>query len=384
MKIVHVISSLSPNLGGLPVACLNLAANQAKLGHEVTILTQHIVSDRESQIFITSVRYHEKINYLSLPYASNLKYLLDKGHSIMLAVESLQPNVLHLHGVWEPFLLYVGRWALSNKLPYIISPHGMLYPYCLSEKSFKKKIALKLFYKRFIDHASALHVLNNDEKDAINSFINKQLVFVASNGVDDALLEFSEKNNINPSSQFGVNKPYFLFLGRLHPIKGLDLLLESFGWYVNQGGLYDLALIGPDGGSLKSISNWLERNDDIKHRVLMPGSIYGDEKYTWIINSLAYIQTSKHETFSMSITEALALSKPVIITKNCHFPEVAEVGAGFVTDPCPEKISSCMLKIDNSPKVMEDMGRAGSLLVRKRFQWERTAADLVTGYSALT
>jgi glycosyltransferase involved in cell wall biosynthesis len=376
---------LSPEAGGPPVVCLNLAAAQARLGHLVAIVSSFDLNNDESVCkLITSIPGCDQIEFRVVPPPGLICSLTGFCQKAEKVLGDVDVDVMHIHGIWEPFLLTLARWSISKKIPYIISPHGMLYPYCLAEKALKKRVALDLLYRRFINSAAALHVLNDDEARAVTPFSSGLMLVVVPNGVDDQALEIAGGNDTDIADAAASHgKPYFVFLGRLHHIKGIDLLLEAFGRYVEQGGDFDLAIVGPDGGYLGSIQDWMIRNRKLTNRLRIPGAVYGLEKYDWIRNAAAYVQTSRHETFSMSITEAMALAKPVIITGDCHFPEVGEEGAGFVTSANADAVAARMLELERDGGLRERMGRAGSELVKKRFRWESSAAELIKGYEAM-
>ncbi|MBX7102696.1 MAG: glycosyltransferase [Gemmataceae bacterium] len=368
MRIVHVIASLDPAQGGPPVVARNLAAAQAGLGHDVRLAAEVVVGT-SSVPTITLPRHTASVLWQQ-PTAAALDLVRNA-------------DVLHLHGIWEPVLLTVARAARSAGVPYVIAPHGMLDPWSLSQKKWKKRLALTLGFRRMLNRAAGLHVLNSDERDLLAPLRLTSPCFVIPNGI--FLAEFDpppDPQRFRDRRPGPGDRPFILFLSRLHYKKGLDLLAEAFSKVAPRHPDVDLVVAGPDGGAETDFRNRIA-GAGLNHRVWLTGPLYGPEKLSALSAARLFCLPSRQEGFSMAILEALACQLPVVITKDCHFPEVAAEGAGRVTSLSPDAIADALDGLLSSPEERNSAARAGRALVEGRFTWPRIAEQTIRWYVQL-
>ena len=149
MRILHVIHSLDPNVGGPPMVAAALAAAQAGLGQDVTLICQGASGEAQ----------HRQVKALQdIPHMADVQRITlapPVAGAIAEAVlglalrRSIRPtiadaSIVHLHGVWEPLLRFAGVVAVQEGTPYVLCAHGMLDPWSLSQRRLKKKLALML------------------------------------------------------------------------------------------------------------------------------------------------------------------------------------------------------------------------------------------------
>ena len=165
MRILHVVATLDPALGGPPMIAARLAAGQARLGHDVHVAT--IEDPRRSDAVacaLAMIPDHAKVKV----HAVGASGLFDKllGHRAKGRLKPLisDSNVVHLHGVWNALLLVAATLCRRLGRPYFILLHGALDPWSLQQKTWKKRIALALAYRRMLNGAAALHLGNKDEQ----------------------------------------------------------------------------------------------------------------------------------------------------------------------------------------------------------------------------
>jgi glycosyltransferase involved in cell wall biosynthesis len=140
-----------------------------------------------------------------------------------------------------------------------------------------------------------------------------------------------------------------------------------------------LVVAGPDDGERAVFEQRIAAHG-LTARTHITGPIYGRAKYEAMTDAACFCLPSRQEGFSVAITEALALSCPVVITRECHFPEVGEVGAGFVTGLDAREVAQGLLSLLGDPAAAREMGRRGLALVRERFTWERIAEQTIDAY----
>jgi glycosyltransferase involved in cell wall biosynthesis len=365
MNILHIIQTLDPAAGGPPVVAACLANAQAKLGHTVAILA----SPARSTPPLDNVRV------LAAPPISRLRALAGQR-----PIDDLQPfirdhDILHLHGVWDPLLYAATRTARSLVIPYVIAPHGMLDPWSLKQSRLKKKLALALGWRWMLDRAAALHLLNADEQKLAAGLGIKAPGVVIPNGVN--LEEFKQ---LPPVVDRELNKAaYILFLSRLHYKKGLDFLAEAFRIVAAKRPNVHLVVAGPDDGARADFEQRIAAAG-LTERVHLPGPIYGPEKLSTVAGAACFVLPSRQEGFSVAILEALACGTPAVVSTECHFPEVAEAGAGEVVPLDAAAIAAALQRILADPELCERMGKAGRELVAARFTWPRIGERSIEMY----
>ncbi|MBX3355838.1 MAG: glycosyltransferase [Phycisphaeraceae bacterium] len=373
MQIVHVIRSLDPRYGGPPRVVTRLAAAHAGLGHQVTVVSTELDAERSSlaRSALEEVPGSERLAQVTIPEktVTPLGSLRRGGRERMPS-----GDLVYLHGVWDPLLRAAARVAHARGVPYVIRPAGMLTPWSLRHRRWKKRLALAAGWKRMLDQSLYVHALNRDEAETMAPVRLRAPIEIIPNGI---FLE--EVGALPPRGAFRREHPelgqdpFVLFLSRLHWGKGLDLLGEAFAQVVARKPDLRLVVAGPDAGVGAEFEAQTKRLG-IESRVHRVGAIYGPHKIAALVDALAFCLPSEHEAFSVAITEALACGCPVVISPECHFPEVTEVGAGLIVPRNPEKIADAIERVLADSAAAARMGEAGRTLVRERFTWPEIAA----------
>ncbi|WP_102109796.1 glycosyltransferase [Oceaniglobus roseus] len=383
MRILHVIASLDPRHGGPQCAIIHHAAAQSRLGAGVGIasyldpaararVAQEVALSRErSQVVIHTLPRERLLGRpLALSAAASLPALVERA------------DWVHLHGIWEPVLIQAARIARARHVPYCITPHGMLDPWSLSQKWLKKRIALRATHRQMIAGARFLHTLNRDEEALIAPLgLNLPTVTVA-NGVNlGEIGAGAVRGRFRASLPALGDRPFVLFLSRLHRKKGLDVLAAAFARLARRRPGVDLVVIGPDGGAEHDFRARIAAAG-LGRRVHLLGPVFGARKFQAMADCACFCLPSRQEGFSIAITEALACGAPVLISEGCHFPEVAAAGAGRVLPLSPEAFAAAMEAVLDDPAGAAALGAAGRQLVEQRYTWAITAAQMLEAYAA--
>lgn len=390
MRILHVITSLDPRDGGPPVVAERLAAAQAALGHRVGLLSyadpapEAVERVRKST---ASVPGFDRVDQHGiLPDAGAFGAVRAPNLKAWLSVNLPEFDYIHMHGIWNPILPHVATAARKLGKPYALVPHGMLDPWCLTGQGFakatKKRLALALVYKKMIDGASFLHVLNADEGRLMQPLALKPPTVILPNGVFE-----SEVSPLPPAGSFRAkrpelgNDPYILFLSRLHFKKGLDYLADAFAEVLRSHPTARLVVAGPDDGMVAPMTEQLQKLGAIG-RTHFVGPLYGQDKLAAFVDCAVFTLPSRQEGFSMAITEALSCRRPVVISDQCHFPEVAENKAGYVV-PVGASPTAAALREALSLSAAEAaaMGERGRELIMSRFTWPKIAERTLEAYA---
>lgn len=382
MLIVHVTTWLDPDLGGLPAVVVSLAAAQAGAGHDVHVLTLGPDSpERTKRIgaLLDATPGAERFASVHAPPMGQFSKLAP-GSDAERAVRDA--DVVHLHGVWDAIVAAAARTAHKAGVPYIVTPHGMLDRWSMAQSTLKKKLALLLGYKKILNRAAGIHVLNADEAAGMEPLGVSAPKTVIPNGIfPQAFERLPEPGAFRGDCPGLGDAPFILFLSRLHHKKGLDLLAEAFARIAPERPEWKLVVAGPDGGAE---ADFRARIGDagLDGRVVLTGPIYGERKLAALADASCFCLPSRQEGFSIAITEALACGLPAVITSECHYPEVGESGAGVVTSLDAGAVADGLLKVTADQTHARAMGAAGRAMVFERFTWPVIADRMIELYRA--
>ena len=381
MRVLHVIQSLDPAQGGPPHVAVRLAAAQVELGHEAALFSYALLASHAAAESASSrVPQMDRVGIHTAPPDGSLERWTAGNARQRLKELVTDFDILHLHGVWDPLVKAAAAVARRQRVPYVVTPHGMLDPWCLRQKAFKKRLALALGYRQMLNSAAFLHLLNDDELRLLEPLGLTTRLEVFPNGIFPQELELAECRGNFFRQRLGIESSrVILFLGRLHYKKGLDYLAKSFAQLPADCSDVQLVVAGPDGGARGAFLRDVE-NMGLSKRVHVTGPLYGADKYDALSSAACFCLPSRQEGFSIAILEALICQTPVVISENCHFPEVASAGAGEVVPLIEDQLTAALARVLRSADERLRMGRAGRELVNSRYTWPAIAERLVEAY----
>ena len=305
--------------------------------------------------------------------------------SLLKHLEKAAPHydVAMVLGGWG-YINLASRLALPKLgLPYMLNPQGLFDPWAFRHKHLKKLLYWHLVEKRNYAGAAGIVALTDSEAAQVKEYINGVPVRVIPNGVN--LKHFQPlASQEEPERSFPAlaNSPYILFLSRLHPKKGLDLLFPAFQRLLalcrQQDSPEPYLVVAGDGEQKykHDLENLVQRLE-IADRVLFTGLVTGDVKLTLLHHCSFMILPSRGEGLPMAVLETMACGKPVVITPGCYLPEVARTGAGLEVELEIEPLAQAMLRLWNNPGMRGEMGEKALNLVKEKFTWEKIAEQTV-------
>ena len=376
MKILFVIESLDPSLGGPSVSAPSTAAAIASVGNEVVIAYQEqIGKPLDKDLLVDTIPNFKLVKCIALPLARG-----SSSGAKELGELVREADFLHLQGMWRPILYRAASIARKASIPYALSPRGMLDPWSLAQKGYKKRIALKLCWRKILNDAEFIHALNKDEARLLQPLNLKARVEIMPNGIfQKTYARLPAQGEFYANNPAINSRPYILFLGRLHYKKGLDYLIDAYSIFCKSNSSVDLVIAGPDDGLLAKVMSRVD-SLGLGNRVHIMGPLYGVEKLKVYVDASCFCLPSRQEGFSMAITEAMACHLPVVISNRCNFPEVGEAGVGIVVDLKPAEIAKGLLWMFEDEDRAKSLGRKASNFVAERYTWEQIALDLVDAY----
>lgn len=377
---MHVIASIDASKGGPPLVASRLAAAQAGIGHSVALLsyTPHDPASAVSTA-LSKVPHGAKVRIVDVgPSGGAWEALTASRATKEIAAVVPEFDLCVLHGVWNSILLAAANAFRRAGKAYVVVPHGMLDPWSMTQKRPKKLLALALAYRAMLNHAAFLHCLNADEQTLMAPLRLKSRCEIIPNGV--FLEEFATlpaRGGFHAKHPELAGQPYVLFLSRIHFKKGLDYLADAFEIVARTNPALRLVVAGPDDGYRATFEQMIAQKG-LTPRTHVVGPLYGDEKLAAFIDAACFCLPSRQEGFSIAITESLACSTPVVISNDCHFPEVRDAGAGRVVPLNAQAVAAGILEVLAADRGA--LGRAGRKLVEERFNWPRVADISLAAY----
>ena len=377
LRVLHVLASMAAAWGGPTATLRSLAPALAEHGVDCTIATTAL-GQRDRQAAAAAVAVRE----FPLGWAAGLW----TAHSPRLR-SSLQQelrtgrfDLVHVHELWHYASLAAGAAARRHRVPWVLSLHGALNEWQL-RRNWKKRLYMGLVQRSLIESAHGVHALTSAEADSLRQLGFELPVLVAPNGVrlPGAGADGSEQRRFSWLAAL-QGKQTVLFLGRLHPMKGVNLLLAAFAALAPRFPDAVLLIVGPDEAGTQQRMVRTLAQAGLGERAIFTGVLEGPAKAAALAAADMLILPSYTEGFSNAILEAMAAGLPVVVSQQCHFPEVADAGAGHVVATDPAAIANAIGSLLQDPARRCEMGRRGRALVAERYAWEQVAATMSDWY----
>ena len=295
-------------------------------------------------------------------------------------VRKEKADIIHQQGIW----MYYSYATLVEKhrnshCKIIIEPHGMLDPWAVRNSGWKKKIVGRLFEYKNLRTADCIHALCRSEYESIRKFGLNNPVAIIPNGITLPL---------NPQYERNHEKRILLFVGRIHPKKGIKEMLLGLAMVKMRNpellNSWDIQIAGWDqNGHINELKQIVESHNLIEE-VKFTGPLYGEAKEKALCRANAFILPSFSEGLPMSILEAWAYELPVVMTDFCNIPEGFEHNCAVKIEPSPDDICEKLTNLFQMPDIeLAEMGKRGKELVSQFFTWAVVAKKKIDSYKYL-
>jgi len=377
MKVLHIAASLSAKWGGPTYVVKALTESLIRKGVTVSILSPIGEKVGKEIIYPEGVQ----VEVFTEGFFSIMWTGYSPGISKALATEATNYNVVHIHEIWH-YPGYAAYYAAKRAdKPYIVTVHGSLEPWCLKYKGYKKNIYAALIQRRILNEAAAIHAITNEEAQDIQAFGIDAPIAVIPNGIDPAKFQaLPSPEEMDRHYPELVGKKVLLFLGRIHQKKGLDILAKAFGQIARNRKDLHLLIIGPDNDNYRSQVERLLESEGVLDRTTFTGMLTEREKLAGLSRADICPIPSYSDVRTIVALEAMACRLPVVITRQCHFPEVAEARAGIVIEPNADQLADAINRLLDNPGLCKEMGENGRRLIMEKFTWDKIADQMIQLY----
>jgi glycosyltransferase involved in cell wall biosynthesis len=393
LNILVVCSNYTPAvIYGGPISAIH-RLNQAmiKAGHRVRVYTTNANGTQDLElpqarplvIDAVPVHYYPRwwFGRRRKPFA--LFFSPAMGHKLKELKKGDFDLVLIHHLYGDPARM-AAQAAYRAGIPYLCYTHGLFAPFCMDLKRQKKQLYMAIVLRRILKKASGIVVCNNTEtqflqKHNINTFV-KQIPWGIDLTIDKDKPSRDQLEDAFPELK---NRPFVLFLGRLHPIKGLDLLLPAFAELAKDFPEWQLVLAGPDEGGYRRNLEQLVSEAGLEKRVTFTGLVTGLNKEALLSHAEFLILPSYSEGFPLVVVEALGFGKPVVITTTSNVAEVEEEKVGLVVPPTKEDLMKAMRVMIGDSTLREKCSQNSRKIAKERFSWETIVDNSLELYRRL-
>ena len=346
MKVLHISYSYDFKDGGI-----------------TTVVEQLIREQKKTKI---------KVEWL----ASNFFQNPFKRKKLIKEIFKINPSIVHIHGLWR-VQTRITSDLLKAKIPYVITPHGMLDKWALNQSQLKKFISWHLWEKKALHNSSFIQVLSSGELEAIKKINSDWECHLISNGIYmPPKKDFKLKPNPKSwNDKIPKNANVLLFLGRFHKKKGINELIKA--WEVVSQYSYSknwwICFVGS--GNLKILKKFATPSE--KKRIIVSKPVYDLEKEKVFLNSSAFILSSFSEGLPMAVLEAMSYGIPCLISENCNLTETLKIGAAIKTNPSiNEIIESLKLLIKMNDKEKKKISKLAYDYVSINHNWSNITSEL--------
>lgn len=378
MRVLHVIGSVAPREGGPSVAIRGMTAALAALGIDVTVATTNADGPREvlpvptdAPVRSGGVEWRHFARTAPGTWGLSLPLLawLDRNVADF--------DVVEVHGLFVFATIAGCRTAARHRVPYVVRPLGMLDPWSLAQRRWKKVPYIRLIEGRHLARAAAIHATSESEADGVRALGYGARVRVIPLGVGGVP---------RATRASAAGRPVeLLFLSRLHPKKNLPLLLDALHAARAEGAALRLTVAG---GGTDAYRAELERHVaalGLAEAVRFVGQVEGERKAELLAGADAFVLPSSQENFGIAVAEALAAGLPVVVSDQVAISaDVVAARAGYVVPVDAAATARALVALARDGAERSAMGARAARLAAEKYSWERTATSLRALYSELT
>ena len=387
MHLWLTIASLSKKSGGPSTVVQHLSEQLVSSGASVSVVTAEADHGQSE-----ALPRDQRVNVIHVPASSRSPWRSAFGGRLKEALEqnpgSKNDTIVHDFGLWLPANHAVASVCKNLRVPLVCSTSGMLAPWALRHKAWKKRLAWWLYQRRDLSRATLLAATSEQEVRDIRRLMPGKNVALVPNGV-----EIPESGKHPPAQSYGATwkaesgklKPEMqsqrtlLFLGRIHPVKGLKNLVEA--WHRVRPAGWHCILAGPDEAGHQTELEALLRQRNLANVFEFPGMMEDEQKWALLRAADLFVLPSFTENFGVAAAEALACGVPVIATKGTPWKDLVDYRCGWWVDLGPEPLAAALREAASlSDQQRYEMGQRGRHLVEEKYSWPKIGNEMLSVY----
>ena len=389
MRILKVVQAYHPfrEAGGPTVKVPGLARGLTQRGHQVTVLTADLgIRERSnSGLHIERCAWgwrstQDAVNVIYLPTLSRYRALTWNPGVVGFCRTSLTTfDLVHFYGLYDLLGPAVSYFCRRQGIPYVIEPMGMYRP-------IDRSLRLKLLWHRSLGSAflrNAAQIVTTSEleyEELLEEGVPREKLVMRYNGIDPgSYTNLPSRGRFRAKWGVSPEEPLILFLSRLIPRKGADILVEAFARICPESGR--LVIAGPEGeAGYRAYLEKRAKECGVEARVLFTGPLYDEDKKAVLADADLFVLPSRYENFANAAAEAVACGIPVIVSKFCGICSLVDGQAGLVIAPEKEPLMEALRQLVYD-KVLYQRLKEGCRRVAGQLTWDRLAAQMEGHYA---
>lgn len=364
MEVHHVVPRIHEEASGPSYSVPALCNALSQTGVETHL---HVLQQVPERPFSCTIH--------SYPHALPPKRLgISPAMRLQLVTEAATSDIIHNHSLWMMPNIYAAQAASANSCRLVLSPRGTLQPWSLRRHRWRKRCIWLLGQRKTVQQAALIHATAENELYAIRALGLKTPVAVVPNGID-----IPEERPLPSSGR----RKRVLFFGRIHPVKGVDMLINVWPRIQSRFPDWELHITGPDtNGQTEKMQNLAAAV--AARRIVFSGAKYGREKSDTFRRAALYVLPSHTENFGLTVAESLAHGVPAITTTGTPWARLEEEACGWWVERKADTLESALVQaMSLSDGQRKLMGQRGRQWMRREFSWSTIAEKMRSSYAWL-
>jgi glycosyltransferase involved in cell wall biosynthesis len=377
MTILHVIPSVAPWRGGPSAAIRAVARGLARQGLDTHVATTNDNQPAPLEVPLGKPVEEDGVIYHYFPRQTRF-YICSLPFSNWLWRSAAEYDLIHIHTVFS-YCSNVAAWIAQRKaIPYIIRPLGVLNRWGFeNRRPVVKQLSFALIEKRLLSRAAVVQYTTEQERDEAAGLGFPHRPVVIPNPVEMAQTGSEVRGQFRAQYPELADRRIVLFLSRIDPKKGIDLLLPAFREVLRQDPRAALVVAGEGEPSLVDRLHRMASELGIADSVFWPGFLSGARRAAAFADADLFVLPSYSENFGMAPVEAMGFGLPVVLTDQVGIhKEVSDASAGIVTTVSSESIASALLLLLREDRLRPEMGHNARRLAASRYSVEAVASRL--------
>ena len=378
IRVLHVIPSISDRSGGPATAIVPMCRALQQQGIEVLLVTTD-AGLSENQKHNSRVHDYKGVPAMTFPAQLGESFKYSRPLASWLSTNIRDFDLAHIHAVFNHSSIAAAHVCRRSGVPYVVRPLGTLDPWSMMQKSFRKHLFWRISGKGMLRRAAAVHYTTEAERLATEKLFGLNHGKVIALGIERksaTALPRDKRSHYFPSF---AGDPYILVLSRLHPKKGLDVLIDAFMALVQEPRFAHWRLVLAGDGPADYVED-LKRRAAASDRVTFTGWLDGEEKDAVLGCASLLALPSRQENFGLCVMEALSYSVPVLLSPHVNLAEeIVFANAGWIATVDKHVLQTRLAEALGDEEELGRRGRAGKQLSQK-YSWESAAKHLADLY----
>lgn len=389
MKILQIIPSISLVYGGPSQMILGLSKALAQQGHDVTIVTTNSNGDQgqlplDVPLGVPQQGDGYKIIYFNCSPFRRYKFSLPLLR--WLSANAHDYDIAHIHALFSPVSSFSARVCRRQNLPYILRPLGTLDPKDLHKKRWLKSIYGNLLEKPNLGGSVGVHFTSAREAEVSDTFGARVNPLVIPLGVEIPE-QLTDYDRIYDTFNLPRDKTLCLFMSRIEPKKGLELLIGALEKVLNQGVDFHFILAGANPQDQDYVDKICDRINGsiLREHTTITGFVTGENKTGLLQLADLFVLPSYYENFGIAVAEAIAFSTPVLISDQVYISDdIEKADAGWVCSLKEQDLVDKIILALGKESHRQEKGRNGFHLAQHNYSWSAIATKLIKKYEEFT